>query len=178
MPDPNKKMEEMIKQAVSSSKSRDITDYDSALLFDIFDKPPNDPREHFNQVRKTLINMVSRLERQCIIENEEPPPIVDEVYNFISEADLPTVSPEIEDYQQREGRIININRDDRKSKISCIPENFNRTMERITEEQYISLTNKLEVLRGKVQNQLKENVLNWHEEDFIVEVDPCPKKTT
>jgi len=156
-----KKILNLIKQ----NKTKDITDYDTALLYNIFEPITGEPQEKYNTICDRLVKVTGRIYKQHLQQdNGNPPPdILKEIDDFLEEDVLDAVSPTISDYSQREGRIINIDCGSNREKASCTPEIFNKTIDTIREEQYLVLTNKGRKLLYRAIAHLRDDVIPWHQ---------------
>jgi len=169
-----KKFNELYKLMTSGKSKKEVYDFDSALLNDVFEDITGSPEERFDKICNKLGRVLSRLEREYI-DQEDKPEIIEEIEDFLDNTVLPATGPSVEDYQQREGRITTITRDDKKTEHSCTDETFNKTMDRIEKEQFLTLINKAKRLYFKAVAYLEDIV--WHREELDVEVDPDWEKT-
>jgi len=160
----DKKIMEYLKN-ISGKHTREIDDFDSALLYELFEGTTGTPREKYDKLCDRLVLVASRLEKQYLTENNgsDRPDILSKIEGFLKDSKLSEVSPNIEDYAQREGRVISILSNDKKLKCSCTYEIFNKTVDRITEEQYFQLMTIAE---------LKESSIPWHKNDWVEELNP------
>jgi len=162
----------LLKQFAGLSKKNKIEDYDTALLNNFFENITGTPREKYDQYCDRLILVAARIERYYKDHDDESrPEILSNISIFLNKP-LPSIAPEIEDYTQREGRVITIKRGDKDVKCSCITETFNKTIDRISEEQYYEMVNEVRELLYLAIAELKENIIPWHKEGILVEVDP------
>ena len=159
--------------SIKDIKSKEINDYDGALLNSIFENVRESPREQFNDLCGLLVKVCARIERHCIEKKLDRPDILSKVDAFLNSTKLPNISTSVEDSEQKEGRIITLNRGDISGNISCPsdPTIFSRTVDGIREEQYFTLSNKVKLLLYKAIAFLDEKVIPWHGEDMITEVE-------
>lgn len=142
-------------------------DYDSYLLEQNFEPVTGDsPSKIYGEWLKRLRNVGSRLRSLVIQGKIEKPDILDEIDSFSLDEKirLPPATPKSEDWDKG-GRMIEINRADVSEKGSIPPEPkiYRRTFDRIDEEQYFILINKVSYLYEKAFGYLPEDVIDWHE---------------
>jgi len=173
-----KELSEILKKLSQVSGKKSFEDFDTGLLDILFEPTMGTSEEKYNKTCDKLVLVLARLKKIYMDNKMKEPQIISDIESFFDESRLPFVSPTIEDYTQREGRIITINREDQNYKISCTMENFNKIVDRITEEQYGVLTNKAKKLLGKAVPYLADEIFKWHRDDLIVEVEPWKKTET
>lgn len=151
-----------------------MTDFDSGLLHSSFEKITGSSEDKYEELTQRLINVLSRLYnlKPKNENNKEFNHIIKEIEKFFDEDELPIVTTDVNDYKEREGRIISLKRDDVDVPSSCVPEIFNKAIDRIGQEQYFKINNKIKLLIAKAKGLLDDTVFNWHREDMIEEITP------
>lgn len=169
-----KKFDELYKLLSAGKTHKEVYDFDSGLLNDIFEDLTGNAEERYDKICTKLSRVLSRLIRHYK-DSDDKPDIIAKIQRFLDSSILPSAGPNIEDYQQREGRIINIKREDSKISFSCTDETYNKTIERIEKEQFILLINQAKSLYSEAIAYLEDIV--WHRKDDV-EIDPSWKKKT
>lgn len=159
---------------MEDTKKRKIEDFDGGLLNESYEHITGTSEEKYERWCERLINVATRLENILIYKKHKYPEKVETILRDIDvffKKELPQIRPTVDDYTQEKGRFIKIHREDGKSSSSCIPETFSKTVELIREEQYSRFLSQIKILERRARALLPEEIINWHQEDFIEEID-------
>lgn len=160
-----KEKEEMEKQIKPNEyqKHRRIRDYDSGLLQTIFEDITGSPDDIFNRWCERLIRISARIKN--LAKDDEKPDILDKIEAFFTTSELPSITTDVNDYKQNEGRVIDI-KTSGKEPFSCTTEIYPTIEKSLREEQYLELTNKVRWLVAEAISVLEKTELTWHRDGF------------
>ena len=165
---------------LEEGKKRKVNNFDDGLLNRSFeDHIKGDSEVQFKSVQEDLMRYFSRLMRIKIEEKDSYDDrfdiILSEIEGVINEITLPSIIPNVDDYQEKRDRIIKIKRsDDADNDYACLPDPdvYAKTIDNIRKEQFFPLTNKLELLTAKARAYLDDSVFSWHEDDWVEDIEP------
>ena len=103
--------EKILKQLstlLEGTKHQKISDFDTGMLYRIFEKKTGSSEEKYNDYCDDLMRVHARLLHIKVQEGDDYDNRFDELFKDIetfSHSKLPTISTSVDDYSQREGRM-------------------------------------------------------------------------